>query len=584
MLKFAVTSANSVKVSAVETALKKILKENIAFSVHGFASKSDISEQPMSLEETKRGAINRIINCEASDIDYYISVESGAEREFDNVYEFTFAAVSDKHKNKFGFGLSSKFAIPDNIANQLMAGEKSLGQILPHPTGLIGYSTNELMKRFDLINEAVTTALITMNFFYVPLPENPPKELVQFFDSLNYIEKNSLAEQLRMIDFREKKIDDNKINGSDIEPVKEVTDYTEEYNDLVDNGTDSLCNGEVAVVLIANELGISGSENLPKALHVMNIPSKSTPLELHLRRLKKLESKYCFGKKAIPIYIITNDFTHSSIASYLIRKQKFGLNSIKLIRHRSLPIKLPNGSYALQEKSKVLVSSSCDVFTCLNETGALNEIKHLGVKYIDIHMVDNILAKPADPAFIGSLIYEEAEMSIKVIKTSQNNEIRCLGKTNKGKYAITETSNEFSYGYAEMSLFSIEFIDKILKAQLPYHILQKEAHIINENGESENKTIHQLEKDINDILNICEKLALFEVNQEEEFAPLKSTIESIENAKNRYLNLHRKWVTSAGAVLKESIEIEFSPETTYFGEDIEYMNLADQIFDKNTIL
>ncbi|OHS96014.1 UTP--glucose-1-phosphate uridylyltransferase family protein [Tritrichomonas foetus] len=600
-MKFIVTSRNSVKVSAVEFALKKILKDTIKFTVDGFASKSDVSDQPMSLEETKRGAINRIFNCECKDADYFISVESGCDREFDNLYEFTLCAISDGTKNKFGFGVSTKFIIPHHIASKLINGNKSLGELVPHPTGLVGYSTNENIKRFDLVYESVITALVPFHFFVKSLPEKCPSELLTFYDSLNSIEKSSLASQIRMLNFNDQKTIDVNSSTSDISPVELPGDTPdEEHSDLMDNGTQAISDGEVAVVIMAGGQGSRLAAPVPKAMMELDIPSKSTLLELQLRRIKYLENKYCSGgSKNIPTYILTSDATHSAIAAYLIRTQSFGVKSVKLIKQRTLPAKYPNGKFVLSEKWKVLAAPNGNgaIFACLKDSGALEEMKKLGVKYVDIHPIDNALARPADPAFVGALIYDEGDAALKVVrKVGGGEKIGTLCKKN-GKTVVVEyselpegKSDEFIVGNTGMHLFTTEIIEKAANAQLPYHVAVKNEKVVNENGEKVTETVHKFERFIFDALELCNNVVLYKVQREDEFAPVKNApgapVDSPDTAKKLLLDLHKKWAVKAGATIENDAEVEFRPEKTYAGDEIEDLSyeLEGRVITENTVI
>lgn len=603
-MKFVVTSTNKVKLQAVEDTLKKVFKDSsLDYSVEGCTSDSKVSDQPKSLEETKRGAINRIFNCNISDADYYISIESGVEREFDNMYSFTFAAVCDRTKNKFGFGLSTKFIVPDNNSIQIQSG-KALGTIVHNPNGLISESTGDLIRRTDLISEAVISALIPFHFTSTKLPDNSPKELIRFYESLNQIEKGSLASQIRNLDLQlPKTVDVNSIT-SDIEALPLPEPVTEEERkDIIGNGEDALSSGEVAVVIMAGGQGSRLSAPVPKALMELDIPSHSTLLQLQMRRIYKLEQKYCKKKTFIPTYILTSDSTHSSIAAYLMRNQNFGVKSVKLIKQRTLPARFPeNNEFVLSEKGKVLVAPNGNgsVFACLKDTGALKEMIDFGVKYVDIHPIDNALARPADPFFVGSLIYDDGDAALKVVrKVGGGEKIGTLCKDKKsGKTVVVEYSelpkdarpDTFLVGNTGLHLFTTDIIQKVADAQLPFHIAVKnEKVIVNDKGDRDTAVVHKFERFIFDAFKFCDNVVLVEVNRDEEFAPVKNApgapVDSPDTAKNLLLNLHKKWAEKCGArfVGKDAV-VEFKPETTYSGEDIEMLQLRGKNILTPTII
>lgn len=603
-MNFIVTSTNKVKTQAVEATLQKILSDpSLRYSVEGCSANSDVSDQPKSLEETKRGAINRIFNCNVSDADYYISIESGVEREYDNTYSFTFAAICDHTKNRFGFGLSTKFIVPDDNANKIQSGS-SLGSIVHNPNGLISELTNDLIRRSDLISEAVISALIPFHFTSTSLPENSPPELTRFYNSLNQIEKGSLTSQIRNLDLIPPKTVDVKSITSDIEPLSLPDPCDdEERNDIFENGITALSDGEVAVVIMAGGQGSRLAAPVPKALMELDIPSHSTLLSLQLRRIYRLEKKYCDNGSSIPTYILTSDSTHSAISSYLIRNQYFGVKSIKLIKQPTLPARFPeNNGFVLSEKGKVLVAPNGNgsVFSCLKESGALAEMIQKGVKYVDIHPIDNALARPADPFFVGSLIYEEGDAALKVVrKVGGGEKIGTLCKNKKtGKTVVVEYSelpkdappNTFMVGNTGLHLFTTDIIQKVADAQLPYHIAVKnEKVVVNDNGDRDMAVVHKFERFIFDAFNYCDNVVLVEADRNDEFAPVKNApgapVDSPDTAKELLLQLHKKWAILNGMKFQgKDAVIEFKPETTYSGEDLQNLDLRGKVISSPTII
>lgn len=59
MKRVIVASTNPVKINSVEMGLSRMFPE-VVFKVEGVSAPSNVSDQPMSEEETLRGAINRV--------------------------------------------------------------------------------------------------------------------------------------------------------------------------------------------------------------------------------------------------------------------------------------------------------------------------------------------------------------------------------------------------------------------------------------------------------------------------------------------------------------------------------------------
>ncbi|KAH0785281.1 UDPGP type 1 family protein [Histomonas meleagridis] len=595
-MKFVVTSKNQMKIDAVKSVIQKILGSNDEFVVEGISSSSDVSEQPLSLEETKRGSVNRIYNANVDDADFYVSIESGVEREFDSFYGFTFATVCDKTKNKFGFGMSTKFPIPDDVSFGLEQG-KSLSSISHSENGLISILTDSFIKRSDLVEEATCTALIPFHFFPISFPTNSPPELTRFIDSITQVEKNNLASQLRQLDFRDQKIVDSSTTASSLSVVEPPADYSEVSDDIFDNGVEAIKAGEVAVVIMSGGQGSRLSAPVPKGMMQLDIPSNSSLLELQLQRVRNLERKYCSGNTCIPVYILTSDATHSPLAAYLIKNQNFGVKHLMLVKQKTLPARSADGHFVLSERSKVLAAPNGNgaVFACLKDSGALSEMKSLGVKYVDIHPIDNALAKPADPSFVGAMIYEDGDAALKVVRKVGGGERMGTVCTRNGKTAVVEYSElpqgqaeQYMYGNTAMHLFATEIIEKAAEAELPYHVAIKKEKVVNEKGDIVVGEVRKFERFIFDALELCERVVLYEVKRDDEFAPVKNAqgapVDSPETAKELLLKLHKKWAIDNGVVLKENGVIEFSPLTTYAGEGLEYFGLDGKVVDKPMVI
>jgi non-canonical (house-cleaning) NTP pyrophosphatase len=80
MIKIVVGSKNPVKISAAQTAICDVLSLKEVECV-GINAPSSVAEQPMTTEETKRGAVNRIQYCQQHiRADFYIAIEGGVDQ------------------------------------------------------------------------------------------------------------------------------------------------------------------------------------------------------------------------------------------------------------------------------------------------------------------------------------------------------------------------------------------------------------------------------------------------------------------------------------------------------------------------
>ena len=283
VIKFLVTSKNQLKVNAVKETLAKVLPEGLEYEVVGVSASSGVSDQPLSLEETKRGAVNRIMNTKETDADYIISVESGLTSEFDSYYSFTFAAVSNGNKTKYGFGTSTKFVVPDFVTKKVIGKGMTLGEAFHNEEGLIAALTNGIKTRTMLVSEAVITALIPFHLFASEPPKDVPQETLRFIDDkeVTQLDKNRLFSQLRSLDFNP--VTNYVKMSNDKLEVAELVDMENNAEDILTNGVEAIKHGEVAVIIMAGGQGSRLGMPVPKALVTLDIPSKQTLLEIQLK-------------------------------------------------------------------------------------------------------------------------------------------------------------------------------------------------------------------------------------------------------------------------------------------------------------
>ncbi|MDX1480493.1 MAG: inosine/xanthosine triphosphatase [Woeseiaceae bacterium] len=96
-MKIVVASSNPVKLKAVETAFADSF-EGEALSVESVESRSGVSDQPTSDEETRHGAVNRSRHAMelAPDADFWVGIEGGVEAIGDGLVAFAWVAIRRK--------------------------------------------------------------------------------------------------------------------------------------------------------------------------------------------------------------------------------------------------------------------------------------------------------------------------------------------------------------------------------------------------------------------------------------------------------------------------------------------------------
>lgn len=129
-----VGSTNPVKVRAVREVFEEYFEE---VEVVGVGVESGVSEQPMSQEETRKGAENRARRALEMGGEYGVGLEGGVMEMEGVMYECAWVAIVKK-SGEVGYGGGLYFELPPKVADKLRSG------------GELGPVMNELLSREDV--------------------------------------------------------------------------------------------------------------------------------------------------------------------------------------------------------------------------------------------------------------------------------------------------------------------------------------------------------------------------------------------------------------------------------------------------
>lgn len=166
-MKVLVASTNPVKINATKMGFEKVFP-NEKIGVEGVSAPSGVSDQPMTEEETLKGALNRVENVsKLKAADYWVGIEGGLEEIDGEMEAFAWVVIKDK-TGKIGKGRSASFFLPQKMAELVKQG-KELGEAddivfkdtnSKQKTGTVGKLTGDLITRTDYYEQAVILALI----------------------------------------------------------------------------------------------------------------------------------------------------------------------------------------------------------------------------------------------------------------------------------------------------------------------------------------------------------------------------------------------------------------------------------------
>jgi inosine/xanthosine triphosphatase len=160
-------SKNPAKVAAVEQAFK-----GYSFEIVSVDTESGVSEQPLTDEETIKGAINRAVSAfDVSGADIGIGLEGGVQETKHGLFLCNWGALMARGMEPIIAG-GARIRLPEEIAIQLLAGEE-LGPVMDQfakkqnvrkKEGAVGIFTNGKIDRVEMFTHVVKLLLGQFEF------------------------------------------------------------------------------------------------------------------------------------------------------------------------------------------------------------------------------------------------------------------------------------------------------------------------------------------------------------------------------------------------------------------------------------
>ncbi|MFC4698622.1 inosine/xanthosine triphosphatase [Glaciecola siphonariae] len=163
-MKIVVASQNPVKLNAAKAAFAQVFSADTVELI-SYDAASGVPDQPMSYEQTREGAHNRVINAYSQPGDFYIAYEGGVD-----VFEDgpkTFAVICISNGESIVYGQTATLPLPMSIYENLLEGME-LGDAMDilfnthnikQKGGAIGQLTGGLQTRASVYESATILAL-----------------------------------------------------------------------------------------------------------------------------------------------------------------------------------------------------------------------------------------------------------------------------------------------------------------------------------------------------------------------------------------------------------------------------------------
>ncbi len=236
----------------------------------------------------------------------------------------------------------------------------------------------------------------------------------------------------------------------------------------------------------------------------------------------------------LPLCIMTSQLNHTETIDFFQRHNYFGLDfsQVSFFQQKTLPFIDDNGNWLLEVPGKVAEGPDGNghALHCFYETGLWEKWKAIGVEYLNVIFVDNVLGDPFDPEFLGFAARKNVDAAAKTIRRLHPAEkmgvlVEIEGRLKVIEYteippAIREGS-EFALANTGMFCIAMPFIAHLcgeLKAEFPLHPARKTAQI----ASGEKVSICKCERFLFDLLDYARSSAVLVYPREKIFAPLKN--------------------------------------------------------------
>ncbi len=426
--------------------------------------------------------------------------------------------------------------------------------------------------------------------FWDELNEQQKANLLEQVSKLNFEKLNELVEKC-VLNHQPFKLPDN-IEPADFFPAEPKNkQQEEEYKQAWETGEQALKRGKVCAFTVAGGAGTRLGFDGPKGTFPISPIKNKTLFQIFAETIKHCQNRY---NPNIRWYIMTSVANHKQTIDFFEQNNYFELpkHQVKFFEQGTMPAFSKDGKLLLAEKDSLALSPDGHggSLRAMKKSGALKEMRELGIEYISYFQVDNPLVKCLDPLFIGLHILHKSEMSSKSL--AKNDDLEKVGNfvIGDGKLMVIEYSDlpdelahaknpdgsrKFNAGSIAIHILSRNFIERITEGelQLPYHRAIKKVTFIDDNGRKikpEEPNAIKLEQFVFDAIPLAKNAIVLQTKREEEFSPVKNADgnDSPATCKRDMIARAKRWMEQADIYSDDKAIVEISPLRAIFADDL----------------
>jgi UDP-N-acetylglucosamine/UDP-N-acetylgalactosamine diphosphorylase len=391
-----------------------------------------------------------------------------------------------------------------------------------------------------------------------------PEQRARFLEQLAAVDLELVARHAALLREPPGAPGHTQLQAPELFPLERNASEVERAVRAREAGEGLLAAGKLAFLLVAggqaSRLGYDG----PKGAFQIGPVSNRSLFEIHARRLLAVRTRYSVRA---PWYVMTSPANHDATRSFFESHRYFGLESrdVMFFAQAMIPAMDAEGRILRAGPGELFLAPNGHggVLLALEESGALSDARERGIEHFSYFQVDNPLARPADPLFLGLHALEQAGMSSKVVaKRDAAEKVGVLGRIGE-RLSCIEYSDlptdlreareaggrlRFCAGNIAIHMLRRDFVERLTRGgfKLPWHMAKK-LMLVWEQGELVQRAGIKFEAFVFDALGASARSVTLEVDRAQEFSPVKNARgeDSPESARADLCRLHAAWVREA---------------------------------------
>lgn len=399
--------------------------------------------------------------------------------------------------------------------------------------------------------------MFTLEEAKVKLAGAGQEHLLQYFDELDEAQQTGLLNQIEALDLSlldlikdgVKEVPKGKLAPLGAVTLDEIKEKKDTYKK---RGLEAIRQCQVGAVLLAGGQGTRLGLDKPKGMLNVGIHKELYLFEQLVNNLMEVVKE---ADAWVPLFVMTSEKNNADTVAFFKEKDYFGYNKdyVFFFVQEMAPSVGYDGKLLMEAKDRLSTSPNGNGgwFSSLVKAGLLDKINELGVKFLNVFAVDNVLQKMADPVFVGATLEAGAVCGSKVVAKADPNErvgVLCLEDGRPSIVEYYEMTDEiihsrddkgnllYNYGVILNYLFDVKTLTDILNRSMPTHVVEKKIPYINEKAElvkPQEPNGYKFETLVLDMIHMMDNCLSFEVEREHEFAPIKNAtgVDSLESAR-----------------------------------------------------